>query len=194
MLEKIKSFDYALSCHRAINQTYGQNLEYGFHIELCHYVANYFRNSITSEEVKTNFSSVLSAVHLHDLIEDSWQINYNTILEEFGVEVAELVYLVTDNKGRTRKERHSNLSEIATNEKATFVKLCDNIANVLYSCYSKSSMFSKYKKEFQDFKHQLFRQDLASMFDFLSDTYLVGQIPEHWKGTIKMLEIKYTLQ
>jgi (p)ppGpp synthase/HD superfamily hydrolase len=41
---------------------------------------------------------------LHDSVEDDG-ISYNDIKKHFGVEVAEMVYCVTDELGRNRKEK-----------------------------------------------------------------------------------------
>ena len=50
-------------------------------------------------------------------------------------EVAEVIYLCTDDKGRNRKERKSEryYNGLEENEIALFVKLCDIISNVKYS-------------------------------------------------------------
>jgi hypothetical protein len=55
---------------------------------------------------------------------------------------------------------------------ATFVKLCDRIANVQYSKMTGSSMFEKYKKENLHFKSKLYVEgQLDEMWNYLEDIF-----------------------
>lgn len=102
-------------------------------------------------------NDVLNAVWLHDTIEDC-RLTYNDILKISNKEVAELVYAVTNEKGKYRHERANAkyYRGIRETEFATFIKLCDRLANVIYSRQTKSRMFDFYKNDNQYFLKHLF--------------------------------------
>ena len=83
----------------------------------------------------------------HDTIEDTPE-TFNDVMNKLGEIVAEIVYKLSNEKGRTRAERanHKYYSEILKCEISTFVKICDRFANATYSKTKGSSMFGKYKK------------------------------------------------
>lgn len=86
--------------------------------------------------------------------------------------IAELVYAVTNEKGRNRAERANDkyYEGIRNTEHATFVKLCDRIANIEYG--GKSDM---YAKENINFKRKLYDAKYDEMFDFID--WLLKQRP-----------------
>ena len=93
---------------------------------------------------------------LHDVMEDT-AISYNDIKNQFGEEIAEIVYAVTDELGRDRKERKAKTyPKIMANTDAIIVKLADRIANVRNSMKYKPEMGKMYTKEFDDFKNALY--------------------------------------
>ena len=92
---------------------------------------------------------------LHDVLEDA-PVSYNDIKKHFGIEVAEIVYCVTDELGRNRKERKvKTLPKIKSNPYAIIIKLADRIANVEHSIKHNSRMFLMYEKEYNEFKKAL---------------------------------------
>jgi (p)ppGpp synthase/HD superfamily hydrolase len=96
------------------------------------------------------------AVWAHDTIEDT-RVSYNDVKNQLGDEVADIVYAVTNDKGKNRKERAGDryYEGIRNTPGAVFVKLCDRIANVQYGKMTKSRMFEMYKKENSEFIRQL---------------------------------------
>jgi len=94
---------------------------------------------------------------LLDDIEDC-RLTYNDILAISNPCIAELVYAVTNEKGRTRGERANSkyYEGIIDVPYATFVKLCDRLANIKYSDDVNSTMFHKYGKEHDHFLNELF--------------------------------------
>jgi (p)ppGpp synthase/HD superfamily hydrolase len=96
------------------------------------------------------------AVWAHDTIEDT-RVSYNDVKNQLGDEVADIVYAVTNDKGKNRKERAGDkyYEGIRNTPGAVFVKLCDRIANVQYGKMTKSRMFEMYKKENSEFILQL---------------------------------------
>jgi (p)ppGpp synthase/HD superfamily hydrolase len=99
--------------------------------------------------------SIVIACLLHDTTEDGG-LSYNKIKKYFGLEVAEIVYAVTDELGRNRKEKHiKTYPKIQANWKATVVKICDRIANIKHSKEFTSSKFYMYKDEHSFFVSSL---------------------------------------
>ena len=95
--------------------------------------------------------SIIIACILHDTLEDT-ELSYNDIKKAFGEEVAEIVYCVTDELGRDRKERKAKTyPKIRANWKATVVKIVDRIANIQHSFEYTPKLFRMYLDEHQDF-------------------------------------------
>lgn len=95
-------------------------------------------------------TDALAVAWLHDIL-DCHNITYQRILNLTSYEVAEAVFLLKENKGRNRREKHSSqyFEEIASNDLATFVKLCDILANATYCVYTvNKSMLKAYKEDF----------------------------------------------
>lgn len=103
-----------------------------------------------AEDLGYDEAVIVSAV-LHDTLEDT-DLSYNDIKKAFGQEVAEIVYAVTDELGRNRKERKSKTyPKIRDNWKAAVVKICDRIANINQSKRYNSKLYKMYQKENMDF-------------------------------------------
>lgn len=83
-------------------------------------------------------------------------LSYNDIKKAFGKNIAEIVFAVTDELGRDRKERKlKTYPKIRVNWKATVVKVCDRIVNVRQSKEYNEGLFKMYQKENDDFTHAL---------------------------------------
>jgi hypothetical protein len=84
-------------------------------------------------------------------------VSYNDVNVVLGTHVADLVYALTNEKGKTRKERANDkyYEGIRTEKYGVFIKMCDRIANVEYSKISGSRMFDVYKKENENFINKL---------------------------------------
>lgn len=63
-------------------------------------------------------------------------------------DVADIVYAVTNEKGKNRSERANEkyYQGIRENKLAVIVKICDRLANALYSKLINSRMLDVYKK------------------------------------------------
>lgn len=117
----------------------------------------------------------IDAVWGHDLIEDC-RVTYNDVSDKSTFVVAEIIYAVTNEKGKSRSKRanYKYYKGIRNTEGAVFVKLCDRIANVRYSKMMGSSMFGKYKKENPNFIEKLgytSNHELAPMFECLIELF-----------------------
>lgn len=111
---------------------------------------------------------------LHDSIEDDG-ISYNDIKKHFGTEVAEMVYDVTDEQGRTRKEKKvKTLPKTAVNPDAIILKLADRIANIEHG-----GKIDMYAKEYQEFKGALYLNtpsDGKKMWEYLDALLKVEEV------------------
>jgi len=88
---------------------------------------------------------------LHDSMEDD-AISYNDLKRHFDIDVAEIVYCVTDELGRNRKEKkEKTLPKIASNPDAIIVKLADRIANI-----EQGGKVDMYAAEYAEFKGALY--------------------------------------
>ena len=114
-----------------------------------------------AEELGYDESIIIGAI-LHDALEDT-PLSYNDIKKAFGKEVAEIVYCVTDELGRDRKEKKAKTyPKIRSNWKATVVKICDRIANLTQSKKYNKELYEMYKNEHADFCTNLISQDHPS--------------------------------
>ncbi len=161
MLEKVK--EYAINCHRIVNHLY-DNKSYKVHLQMVEDTAMKFLHLIPEIE-RVN---VLSACWAHDVIEDCRQ-TYSDVKSISNIKVAELVFALTNEKGKTRKERANDkyYNDIKNLEFATFIKVCDRIANYEYSIKSKSSKVDMYKKEMPSFIEKLYDDKYKELFDYL---------------------------
>ena len=105
------------------------------------------------------------AAALHDIIEDT-ALSYNKVKKYFGLEVAEMVYCVTDELGRDREEKKiKTLPKTASNPDAIIIKLADRIANIEHG-----GKIDMYAREYHQFKGALFLntpKDGLPMWDHL---------------------------
>jgi (p)ppGpp synthase/HD superfamily hydrolase len=115
------------------------------------------------------------AGYLHDIIEDT-SLSYKKVKKYFGLEIAEMVYCVTDELGRDRDEVHrKTLPKTASNPDAIILKLADRIANVEHG-----GKIDMYAKEYDEFKGILYLntpKDGLPMWDHLDKLFkkdLVG--------------------
>lgn len=153
------------------NQKYNKTLSYSFHLEMVASQARLFEKLIPVDN--PHHDNIWIGIYGHDSIEDA-RITYNDIKQLFGEQAAEIIYLCTEDKGRNRDERKSNVwyHQLKTNKDAVFVKLCDIIANVKFSLLTNSSMFNKYKQEYnQKVKQHLYCEEYKPMFDYLDKIF-----------------------
>ena len=122
---------------------------------------------------------IIVACILHDILEDT-DLSYNDIKKAFGKEVAEIVYAVTDELGRNRKERkEKTYPKIRANSKAKVVKMCDRIANIEHSRLYNKHMLEMYRNEHLTFIKEIISPD--------GEINLVNIVLKQLKLTIKSL-------
>jgi len=138
---------FAISAHG--NQTY-DGYPYYYHLEEV--------VDILKEFGYTEDKYIISG-YLHDALEDT-AMSFNDIKERFGIEVAEIVYAVTDELGRNRKERkEKTYPKIKANKDAIIVKLADRISNMRNSLLKGHRMSDMYIKEYKGFRGALDTND-----------------------------------
>lgn len=165
MKEKAKQF--AFKAHKDVNQFYGDR-PYSYHLKMVAAFGEMFIHLIPEDKRDV----VISACYCHDLIEDA-RMTYNDIKQVLGEEVAEIVYALTNEKGRTRKERANDkyYQGIRETPFASFVKCCDRIANVTNSKNEGSRMFKMYEKENPEFVEKIYDGTYKEMFNYLNELF-----------------------
>ncbi len=145
------------------NQKY-RDKPYSYHLgQVVDYVYKY---GYLVCEYEHHILPIIFGAWFHDAIEDA-RMTYNGILrlaERFmthyqAVIATEIVYALTDEKGRSRKERRSekHYEDIRNTMYAPFVKWCDRMANLMYSIETESRMVDGYLGELGNFCNKLGR-------------------------------------
>jgi hypothetical protein len=107
---------------------------------------------------------IMFGAYYHDSIEDA-RLTYNDVMKiarsfmdaEQALMATEIVYALTNEKGRSREERANEkyYAGIRATPYAPFLKLCDRVANITFSCAGKDAdnlhMKEVYKKEVPHF-------------------------------------------
>jgi (p)ppGpp synthase/HD superfamily hydrolase len=89
--------------------------------------------------------------YTHDILEDTG-FSFNKLKKYFGDEVSEMVFCVTDEGGRTRKEKKvKTLPKTASNQDAIILKLADRIANIEHG-----GKVDMYAGEYNEFRGTLY--------------------------------------
>lgn len=152
----------AHALHDSVNQTYGQGHPYGFHLDMV--VASVWKYGHEVCVAEEDFLQLVFGAYYHDSIEDA-RLTYNDVVEaacrlmsrQQAVVAAEIVYALTNDKGRTRSERagENYYRGIRQTPYAPFVKLADRLANTTYSCSQTNSdnlhMKEVYRREMPHF-------------------------------------------
>lgn len=177
---------YALKCHSDTNHFYDGNKPYSIHLIWVVKVAERFLYLIPKHDDR---ELILAGCWLHDSIEDT-RNTYNDLLKATSKEVAELAYAVTNEKGKNRAERANNkyYNGIMEVPFASFIKLCDRIANVEYSKYRSEgkSMLKKHEQENEAFVGKLFEGSIDNPV-----TKAYPEMVAHLKSLfVEILEIK----
>jgi (p)ppGpp synthase/HD superfamily hydrolase len=143
---------WCIEQHRKTNHMYDFYLPYEFHLRMVIRICEKFKHLLPND--------LKEVCHIacwgHDLIEDT-RTSFNDCVKVLGDKASEIIYAVTNEKGRNRAERANDkyYEGIRNTPGAVFVKLCDRIANVQYSKIVGSEVFKMYKKENENFIHKL---------------------------------------
>ena len=161
-----KSMRFTIESHRDVNQLY-DGLPYYVHPqEVVDYI-NRFKGLLDEKDI----INVMCSGWLHDVLEDT-KMNYTDIKNNFNVEIADIVFLLTNHRGKVRKERANDdyYEGIKNDKNALFVKICDRLANMSHSLlYDNDDKFKMYKKELPKFKSKLYNGLYDEMWELLEN-------------------------
>ena len=143
--------------HTAVNQWYDEK-PYFYHLnKVAEHVIEYLPSIIEKEE---DILPVIFSAYFHDSIEDA-RLTYNDvkkIASQFMSDsqaflTTEIVYALTNEKGRNRHERANDkyYQGIRECKYAPLVKACDRLSNYEYAKSTKSKMVKCYEKEMDEF-------------------------------------------
>jgi len=145
------AMEFANEVHKA--HMYSPTQPYVKHLEnVYNILLRYGCNPLNKDQLE-----ILVSSWLHDCMEDT-ATSYNDVKKVFGESIAEIVYCLTDELGRNRKEKkEKTYPKIRSNWKSIIVKVADRIANYEQSLseQSEASFSQMYKKEYEEFKRQL---------------------------------------
>lgn len=137
-IEQIKESAHEL--HRSVCQTYDQHLPYGFHLDMV--VEQIYKYGYCVCAREEDVLPLFFGGYYHDSIEDA-RLTYNDVVRvakqymnpEQAHMAAEIVYALTNDKGRNRAERAGEKYYLGIRQTpyAPFVKLADRLANTSYS-------------------------------------------------------------
>ncbi|MEM6687386.1 MAG: phosphohydrolase [Bacteroidota bacterium] len=158
-----KAQRYAIEKHREANHFYDQ-YPYEFHLQMVVHAAQQFIHLIPEDEQQ----NVLAGCWVHDVIEDARE-TYNDVKKALNEDIAELAFALTNDKGRTRQERAGEkyYAGIRNTPYATFIKLCDRIANATHSKNTGSRMLAVYRKENPAFIAKLYDEKYVAVIEHL---------------------------
>lgn len=163
--------NFAISKHH--NQTYGDT----YYIRHLIHVSSILLSLNTKQ---ASYSDIITAGWLHDILEDT-NTSYSELKTNFGENVANLVYLVTNEIGKNRQEIwEKTKTKISTDVKAVIIKVADRIANIEYSLQHKNKQkFNMYISEKESFNfiniysndEYILHKDLKQMWKHLNNLY-----------------------
>lgn len=170
---------WAIIAHKDANHSYDAR-PYSYHLEHVVAVAKKYIYIIPPFDQEI----VIAAAWAHDTIEDTRK-TFNDVKDELGEEVAEIVYALTNEKGRTRKDRANGkyYNGIRITPYATFIKICDRIANMEHSISVGSKMTLIYAKEFDEFDTELNDGRYPPMWEYLKRLVLISKTATNEQST-----------
>ena len=159
-IEQIRQSAHEL--HRSVNQTYGKGLPYGYHLDMVADAVSRYGYLVCASD--DDVLPLMFGAYYHDSIEDA-RLTYNDVMrtarkfmnDDQALTATEIAYALTNDKGRTRAERAGEkyYQGIRQTPYAPFVKLCDRLANITFSCSgaepSNLRMKAVYKQEVPHF-------------------------------------------
>ena len=128
--------ELAFSYHK--NQKYGSR-PYSYHLQKVVNIARFYSSLIPKEARE----DVICAAYLHDILEDTL-CTQDEILRALNPRILLLVKLLTKNGS----DPESYFNQVAQDDLAIFIKLCDRYSNVL-ACVQDQNLekLNKYKKQ-----------------------------------------------
>ena len=138
--EVLQIKNHAHQLHDSVNQTYDKIHPYGFHLDMVADSVHRYGHEVCASE--TDVLPLFFGAYFHDSMEDA-RLTYNDVMrtakeymdDKQALMATEIVYALTNDKGRTRAERAGEryYQGIRETPYAPFVKLADRLANIHYS-------------------------------------------------------------
>lgn len=170
LLQKIKMRAHAL--HDSVGQTYGGDRPYWVHLDMVADITARYAAEVCADAADA--AAIIFGAYFHDSMEDA-RLTYNdtmTLASEYltaqqALMATEIVYALTNEKGRTRAERANDryYQGIRTTPYAPLVKLADRLANATFSASEKTAknraMHAIYSREMPHFLEAITATDSA---------------------------------
>jgi hypothetical protein len=185
-IEEVRECAHML--HESVNQQYDKKHPYGFHLDMV--ADSVFKYGHLICQSEHDVVPLFFGAFYHDSIEDA-RMSYNDVTkaarlfmdEEQAYMAAEMVYALTNDKGRTRAERAGEryYQGIRETPYAPFLKLADRLANTTYS-------FTHCNKENVHMK-EIYREEMPHFLEAInahSDDPRLG-LPQEMIDDIYML-------
>lgn len=162
---------WAMERHSNTNHYYDTDLPYAHHLRMVVAEVVNFKDiiplidfSLQSKLPCTREEILINAAWGHDLIEDT-RVSYNEVAVKAGYNVANIIYALTNEKGKSRSERANDkyYKGIRETVGASFIKMCDRIANVKHGVMTGSRMVVMYRKENEKFIDSIYSPHLEPM-------------------------------
>lgn len=159
----------AHALHAAVGQTYDGDKPYGYHLDMVADAVRCYGAEICQSP--EDVVPMLFAAYFHDSIEDARQTYNDTkktalrfMSEIQALMATEIVYALTNDKGRTRAERAGEhyYEGIRQTPYAPFIKLCDRLANASYS--------ARGSNEGNNRMHEVYHNEMPEFLEHLQPT------------------------
>ena len=180
------------SVHEHVNQHYDEH-PYFYHLnKVATHVMEYLPSIIEKED---DILPVLFGAYFHDSIEDA-RLTYNDVKKiaekymsaEQAFLATEIVYALTNEKGRNRHERANDkyYEGIRNTKYAPLVKACDRLSNYEFSKVTKSRMAKTYESEMDEFINHIDITKYATEYNpsLTTGYYLPENIIDALKSTV----------
>ena len=182
----------AASVHEHVNQHYDEH-PYFYHLnKVATHVMEYLPSIIEKED---DILPVLFGAYFHDSIEDA-RLTYNDVKKiaekymsaEQAFLATEIVYALTNEKGRNRHERANDkyYEGIRNTKYAPLVKACDRLSNYEFSKVTKSRMAKTYESEMDEVINHIDSTKYATEYNpsLTTGYYLPEDIIDALKSTV----------
>ena len=156
--------------HKEVNQFYDEK-PYFYHLDKVAKLTS--RYLVYVVEKKEDILPVIFGAYFHDSIEDA-RLTYNDVMkiakeymsDDQALMAAEIVYALTNEKGKNRHERANAkyYAGIRETPYAPLVKAADRLSNYNYAKEHKSKMVKCYQKEMDSFIEAALTKDDGTFF------------------------------
>lgn len=160
LVSKVKNYSF----DKHSKQKYGSQ-PYNFHLNN---VYNYVVKYMDLLDDDNQITLAMCGSFAHDVIEDT-EITEEEIANLFGYKFSVIIGELSKKDGLSLEDYFQNISE---SKIATFVKICDRLANVSYSFEKGSSILEKYRKEMPLFREKLYKPEFDVMFRELEKYFI----------------------